>query len=46
MVSVPLDLQGVAPGAVNAGYLRGRTLPVAAARFLEMVNKELSEAFE
>ncbi len=46
MVSVPLDLQGVAPGAVSAGYLRGRTLPVAAARFLEMVTKDLSERFE
>ncbi len=45
MVSVPLDLQGVAPGAVSAGYLRGRTLPVAAARFLETVNRELSERF-
>ena len=41
LVAVPLDVVGV----LNAGYLRGRTLPVAAARFLESVNKELSERF-
>jgi hypothetical protein len=29
-------------GRLVAGYLRGRTLPVAAARFLETVNKKLS----
>jgi DNA-binding transcriptional LysR family regulator len=41
LIAVPLDVVGV----LNAGYLRGRTLPVAAARFLESVNKELSERF-
>jgi DNA-binding transcriptional LysR family regulator len=46
LIAVPLDLKGVAPGTVDAGYLRGRTLPVAAARFLESVNRELSERFE
>ncbi len=46
LIAVPLDLKGVPPGTVDAGYLRGRTLPVAAARFLESVNKELSERFE
>lgn len=41
LVAVPLGTTGI----LNAGYLRGRTLPVAAARFLEGVNKELSERF-
>ena len=41
LVAVPLNVVGV----LNAGYLRGRTLPVAAARFLESVNKELSLQF-
>lgn len=45
LVSVPLELKGVAPGRLSAGYLRGRTLPVAAARFLESVNKELELRF-
>lgn len=45
LVSVPLDLAGIAPGVLVAGYLRGRTLPVAAARFLESVNKTLSMRF-
>ena len=45
LVPVPLNLQGVAPGALVAGYLRGRTLPVAAARFLEGLDRELSERF-
>lgn len=42
LVSVPLDLSGIPAGILVAGYLRGRTLPVAAARFLESVNKKLS----
>ena len=45
LVSVPLDLSGIPPGILVAGYLRGRTLPVAAARFLESVNKKLSLQF-
>ena len=46
LASVPLDLSGVPSGVLTAGYLRGRTLPVAAARFLESVNKRLSEQFD
>jgi len=42
LVSVPLDLGRTSPGALVAGHLRGRTLPVAVARFLETVNKNLS----
>ncbi len=45
LVSVPLDLTGINAGVLVAGYLRGRTLPVAAARFLEEVNKQLSLQF-
>ncbi len=45
MLSRPLDLQGVPMGILFAGYLRGRTLPVAAARFLEVINRELSRKF-
>ncbi len=42
LVAVPLDLKGAPAGMLIAGHLRGRTLPVAAARFLESVNRELS----
>ncbi len=42
LVQVPVDLKNSPAGVLIAGYLRGRTLPVAAARFLESVNKELS----
>ncbi len=45
LVSVPLDIGGAHAGNLIAGYLRGRTLPVAAARFLETVNKSLSMRF-
>ncbi len=46
MVSVPLDLQGTPPGRLVMGYLRGRTLPVAAARFLEGVNRANVQKFD
>lgn len=45
LVSVPLDTAGIYAGVLVAGYLRGRTLPVAAARFLEAVNKALTLQF-
>jgi len=45
LVSVPVSLHGIPENLLIAGYLRGRTLPVAAARFLESVNKELSLKF-
>ena len=45
LVAVPLLTPGIAPGTLIAGHLRGRTLPVAAARFLETVNKELATRF-
>ncbi len=45
LVSVPLETPGIPSGVLIAGHLRGRTLPVAAARFLENLNKELTEKF-
>ena len=45
LVAVPLETPGLARGVLVAGHLRSRTLPVAAARFLETVNKELSQKF-
>ena len=45
LVSVQVDLQSIPASILIAGHLRGRTLPVAAARFLESVNKELSLRF-
>ena len=45
LAAVPLDTSETAAGVLVAGYLRGRVLPVAAARFLELVNKELSKQF-
>lgn len=45
LVSVPIDLQGASSSTLVAGHLRGRTLPVAAARFLENVIKELEVQF-
>lgn len=45
LASVPLDMGRAPAGNLIAGYLRGRTLPVAAARFLETVNKNLSMQF-
>lgn len=41
LVAVPINLHGISSSVLVAGHLRGRTLPVAAARFLENVIKEL-----
>lgn len=43
LVAVPVDLQGIPSSVLVAGHLRGRALPVAAARFLESVIKELEQ---
>ena len=45
LVAVRLLTPGIAPGTLISGHLRARTLPVAAARFLETVNKELATRF-
>ncbi|AZQ66735.1 LysR family transcriptional regulator [Silicimonas algicola] len=43
MVYRPLDPRDVAEGRLSIGYLKGRTLPVAAASFLEHVCRALGE---
>ncbi len=45
LVAVPMDPGQVPAGLVVAGHLRGRALPVAAARFLELVVRELAARF-
>ncbi|PCH66976.1 MAG: hypothetical protein COC12_12150 [Rhodobacteraceae bacterium] len=45
LAMVPMELGGFPQGFLVAGHLRGRTLPVAAARFLESVTKDLSLRF-
>ncbi len=45
LAAIPLDTRGIAPSVLVAGHLRGRILPVAAARFLESAIKELSLKF-
>lgn len=42
MISRPIDIRDVPPGVMYFGQLRGRTLPVAAARFAQ----QLLETFE
>lgn len=41
MVMRPLDVADVPPGHLLLGYLRGRTLPVAAARFAQQLSNRL-----
>ncbi len=43
LVAVPMNHASVPPGTLVAGHLRGRALPVAAARFLEVVVKALAQ---
>lgn len=45
-VSIPLNPKDVPEGFIFVGHLKGRTLPVAAARFLEQVTTEMAEKFE
>ncbi|MEM7289061.1 MAG: LysR substrate-binding domain-containing protein, partial [Pseudomonadota bacterium] len=46
LVAVPINTQDVPPGNIFVGHLRGRTLPVAAARFLEQVTTDMAKRFE
>ncbi len=46
MKAVPLNTLDVPEGFIFLGHLKGRTLPVAAARFLEQVSTNLAENFE
>ncbi len=45
LVALPLHTRGVPSGVLVAGHLKGRTLPVAAARFLETAHKQLALQF-
>jgi len=46
MVTIPLDERDVPTGLIYVGQLRGRTLPVAAARFADQLTKDLAERYE
>lgn len=46
VISRPIDARDVRPGHLLMGQLRGRTLPVAAARFAQKLHTELSDRFE
>jgi DNA-binding transcriptional LysR family regulator len=46
MTSRPLDYKDVPPGLLYFGQLRGRTLPVAAARFSNQLMESLAARFE
>lgn len=45
LVALRLNARGVPAGVMVAGHLKGRTLPVAAARFMETANKALAQRF-
>ena len=42
LVARPVDLSDVPAGIVHVGQLKGRVLPVAAAKFLDTIITELS----
>ncbi len=46
LVAIPVNPLDVPAGHIFVGHLKGRTLPVAAARFLEQVSTELAQRFE
>jgi len=46
LVAVPLNPMDVPAGNIFVGHLKGRTLPVAAARFLERATTEMAKRFE
>ncbi len=46
MVTIPIDKRDVPSGLIYMGQMRGRTLPVAAARFADQLTKDLTERFE
>ncbi|MGI9351682.1 MAG: LysR family transcriptional regulator [Rhizobiaceae bacterium] len=46
LIAIPIDPLDVPDGHLFVGHLRGRTLPVAAARFLEQVTTEMVRRFE
>ena len=46
MVSRPIDSRDVPAGILYLGQLKGRTLPVAAARFASQLTSALASQFE
>ncbi len=46
LIGVPLNPIDVPEGNIFVGHLKGRTLPVSAARFLEQATTEMAEQFE
>ena len=46
VASRPIDERDAQPGLLYMGQLRGRTLPIAAARFADLLSRTMSERFE
>lgn len=46
MVTIPIDPRDVPTGSIYLGQLRGRTLPVAAAKFADQLTKDLETRYE
>jgi hypothetical protein len=45
LVARPIDSADVPQGTLHIGHLRGRVLPVAAAKFMDLMITELGERF-
>jgi len=45
LIARPVDSQDVPQGTLHIGHLRGRVLPVAAAKFMDLIITELGERF-
>ena len=45
LIARPLDTQDIPQGTMHIGHLRGRVLPVAAAKFMDLIITELRERF-
>ena len=45
LIARPIDNQDVPQGTLHIGHLRGRVLPVAAAKFMDQIITELRERF-
>ena len=45
LVARPIDSQDVPQGTLHIGHLRGRVLPVAAAKFMDLMITALAERF-
>jgi len=46
LVHRPVDTRDIPAGMIYMGHLRGRTLPVAAARFIDQLSNAFSENYE